>query len=201
MKPISRKIVSVCGGSILIASAVHFFILPYQIIEGGMIGIGLLTSYVSSIPSGVAIFLLSIPIYTFTWFVNKSLIWYNLTGIIIITSLLNVLDVLPNQPLFSPLNSALIGGLLIGVGVGILLNCNITTDGIDLLANLFSHKTKINVGILIFALDIIILCGGMFVLNRDEIILSGITVTAVGFVTTLLTMNNHKVNHTHNIPS
>lgn len=115
-----------------------------------MLGIGLLTSYITPIPSGVAILLLSLPIYIFTWFYKKSLFWFNMLGVIFISFLLEVIPDFEPPFHIPPLLSAWLGGVMIGTGIGVLLRSHITTDGLDLLAHLLSFKTNMNVGILIF---------------------------------------------------
>ncbi|XEC97234.1 YitT family protein [Paenibacillus tarimensis] len=193
MKNNWMKMFVVVIGCVMIASSIHFLIYPHKMIEGGMLGVGLLVSYAVDVPTGLAIFLLSFPIYCFAWFFSKSLIWRNLFGICIIAFLLDILEWFPNEPSFPPLASALLGGTLIGAGVGLLLVCDITTDGMDLLANLLSYKTKINVGIIIFIFDVVILFGGTIVLDRSETMLSGITVASIGFMTTFITMNKSRL--------
>ncbi|MBD2846758.1 YitT family protein [Paenibacillus sp. IB182496] len=188
MKPSMRHLLSIGCGCLLIAFAIHFFIVPYHLIEGGMFGIGLLASYMSAVSSGMAIVALSIPIYIFTWFYSRTMLGYNLLGIVTIAVLLDLLDMSGLAIGLGPLPSAWCGGVLIGAGVGILLHRNMTTDGIDLLATLFSRYARVNVGVLIFLFDLVILAASALVLAHDQIVLSGITVTAVGFVTTLLTL-------------
>lgn len=182
-----KKLGSIALGSLIIVSAIHLFILPHHIIEGGMLGVGLLASYVTPMPSGAAILILSLPIYGFTWFYRKSLFWFNVTGVICISILLELMPPLELPIALSPLLSAWLGGLMVGSGIGLLLRSHITTDGLDLLAHLFSFRTKLNVGILIFILDMLVLLGAMFVLSKGQVVLSLITVAAIGLMTTLLT--------------
>ncbi|WP_269846511.1 YitT family protein [Paenibacillus roseus] len=174
-------------GSLIIVSGIHLFILPHHIIEGGMLGIGLLTSYMTPIPSGMAILTLSVPIYAFTWFYKRSLFWFNMIGVVFISLLLELIPDPELPVVISPLLSAWLGGLMIGTGIGILLLSNITTDGLDLLAHLFSLKTKINVGILIFLLDMLVIVGSMFVLSKTQIMLSLITISGIGLMTAIVT--------------
>ncbi|WP_270170569.1 YitT family protein [Paenibacillus sp. SYP-B4298] len=185
--PVLKKLGSVLLGSLIIVSAIHLFILPHHIIEGGMLGVGLLASYATPIPSGAAIIILSLPVYGFTYFFYKSLFWFNLLGVICISILLELMPPLELPLALSPVLSAWLGGLMVGSGVGLLLRSHITTDGLDLLAHLFSFRAKVNVGVLIFVLDMLVLIGGMFVLSKGQIILSLITVAGIGLMTTLLT--------------
>ncbi|WP_051235999.1 YitT family protein [Paenibacillus pinihumi] len=182
-----KRLSSVVIGSFIIVFGIHLFILPHHIIEGGMLGIGLLTSYITPIPSGVAILLLSLPIYIFTWFYKKSLFWFNMLGVIFISFLLEVIPDFEPPFHIPPLLSAWLGGVMIGTGIGVLLRSHITTDGLDLLAHLLSFKTNMNVGILIFFLDMLVIFGGMFVLNKTQIVLSLITISGIGIMTTLVT--------------
>ncbi len=182
-----KKLIILAFGSALIAAAVNYCILPHHIVEGGMIGAGILVYYAIQMKVGTAILLLCIPIYMLTWAINKRLIFNNLLGTSLTALLINLCSVLPFTPMLTPLASAIIGGLMIGTGIGIMLLINISTDSLDLLAQLLASMLKLNVGVIILVLDLFVLVAGSLLLSKQQLLLSLIAILSVGFMTILIT--------------
>ncbi|MEM5595044.1 YitT family protein [Niallia circulans] len=90
---------------------------------------------------------------------------------------------------FSPILSSFTGGVFIGFGIGLMLRFETSTGGTDLLAQYFSEFIKINVGIIIFIMDVFVIClGGLFV-STETFFLSAITISSGGITTSLCTWN------------
>jgi len=83
--------------------------------------------------------------------------------------------------------SAILGGILMGFGIGLMLRFQTSTGGTDLIAQFICDKTGINVGILIFMIDSIVIVVGGLLLSSSTLMLSIITVFVVGITTSLMT--------------
>ncbi|MBO9600197.1 MAG: YitT family protein, partial [Cohnella sp.] len=81
----------------------------------------------------------------------------------------------------------IIGGLLIGIGFGILLRNDTSTGGLDLVAKLLTDNRRMNVGVIIWGLDAIIVSIGGILFSADTFFLSVATVSAGGVATSLFT--------------
>lgn len=57
--------------------------------------------------------------------------------------------------------------------------------GLDLFAQMLAKVYKLNVGILIFILDTLVIVVGRIVLTNEQFLLSLVTITAIGLATTL----------------
>lgn len=74
---------------------------------------------------------------------------------------------------FPVLISSIIGGVLVGLGIGMMLCYETSTGGTDLLAQFLSRIFRVNVGIMIFIIDAIVICmGGLLQRLCTEMILS-----------------------------
>lgn len=186
-----KKLLAVTLSCFLISTAVHHFLVPYQILDGGMIGIGLILNYAFGFNIATAILLCSIPVYVLAWFYNRPFFYTNISGLLLSVLLLEFVKPISFAMQAPPLFSAILGGLLIGTGIGVMLLHDITTEGLDLLAQLLANVCKINAGILIFLFDLVILAVGMLVLRQQEVVLSLITVTAAGLFSTLITFKKY----------
>jgi uncharacterized membrane-anchored protein YitT (DUF2179 family) len=85
--------------------------------------------------------------------------------------------------------SSIIGGILVGVGIGLMLKYKTSTGGTDLVAQFLSDRTGINVGVLIFLIDALVILSGGLLLSTDTLLLSVITILFVGITTSLMTRN------------
>ena len=85
--------------------------------------------------------------------------------------------------------SSILGGILVGLGIGLMLRFKTSTGGTDLIAQFLSDRIGINVGILIFIIDSIVVLCGWLLLSSNTLFLSTITILVVGLTTSLLNKN------------
>ncbi|WP_216831457.1 YitT family protein [Alkalihalobacterium elongatum] len=190
-----KRFFAVLFGSLLISYGINQFFIPHHILDGGMIGVGLIIHYVWQLDVGITIILLSIPIYIFAWKYYRAFFYYSIPGFLVSSFFIDWFRFLAIPYEINPLLSAILGGLILGAGVGIMFRVDISTGGLDLLAQMIADFSKINIGIMIFIIDFIVVIGGIFVISPTEILLSVIAVTATGFSTMLLTLDTHGSNH------
>lgn len=183
-----KTFAAVLVGSSLVAFGLNGFIIPCHLMDGGIIGIGLIIKYLFGINVGLTTLFLNLPIYFMAWKYYRHDFFHSVNGFLTSSLLID---------LFSPLrsafhlpidHSALLGGTLIGLGTGLMLRYHVCTEGLDFAAQCISVKTPfLNVGLLIFSLDLIILVTGHKFIG-GELIYSVISITAVGLATTLVTV-------------
>ena len=106
--------------------------------------------------------------------------WPLLQSIIDLLTPLNGLIQLPI------ITNVILGGMMIGMGVGFMLQLHISPGGVDLLALLISKLTAMNPGMVIFIIDLLIIIAGIIILKDLRLIYSIITITCVGLVVGLL---------------
>ena len=180
-------------GSILISLGINYFLVPYKVLDGGIIGIGLIVNYLWGLKAGLMIILLSIPIFLIAWFRYRDYFYNSLHGMFISSFFIDILHPLKAFFIIDAVSSSILGGIFVGLGIGLMLKYRTSTGGTDLFAQFISDKTGINVGILIFLIDsLVILCGG-FLLSTDTLLLSVITILFVGITTSLFTRNIVKI--------
>lgn len=176
-------------GSIFIALGINLFLIPHKVLDGGIIGIALILNYLWALKPGLMIILFSIPIFIIAWFNYREYFYNSLHGMIISSFLIDLFQPLVRFIHIGSIYSSISGGIFVGVGIGLMLRFKTSTGGTDLVAQLLSEKTDINVGILIFIIDtIVVLCGGLL-LSTDTLLLSIITIFFVGVTTSLITRN------------
>ena len=181
----AQKILAILIGSLVLGIGINGFIVPHHLLDGGLIGIGLIFHYYYHFPTGLTMIFLSIPLYFFSWFFDKRYFFYSIHGLLVSSFLIDVLSFLRNYFTLDILPSAIIGGILIGCGIGIMLRYETSTGGTDLLAQILSNMVSINVGLLIFIIDGIVILLGYKVVGLEKFLYSFITIIFVGIMTYL----------------
>jgi len=179
-------------GSILLSIGINLFLTPYKVLDGGIIGIGLILHYLLGLKAGLMVIFLSIPVFLIAWIYYRQYFYNSLHGMLVSSFFIDLLKPLSGVIHLAPYTSSLIGGIFVGLGIGLMLRIGTSTGGTDLLAQFLFEKTGINVGILIFLIDsIVILLGGLLI-SGDTFLLSCITILAVGLTTTFIsTKSSH----------
>ncbi|MDM5231373.1 YitT family protein [Lysinibacillus pakistanensis] len=174
-------------GSTAVSLGINLFLTPYQILDGGVVGIALILYYLYKLKIGLMIIIISIPIFIIAWYKYRAYFYNSIHGLIASSLIIDLLKPVRNLIQIEAIYSAILGGILMGFGIGLMLRFQTSTGGTDLIAQFICDKTGINVGILIFMIDSIVIVVGGFLLSSSTLMLSIITVFVVGITTSLMT--------------
>lgn len=182
-----KKLAVIGFGSTMIGIGINGFILPFHLINGGFFGISLLVNYLWGLKAGLIFIVLNLPVYLFAYKSNRL---YFINGVIgaffsgVMIELMLPLSGTIHLPIMS---SVIIGACVIGIGVGVMLRNHISPGGMDLLALFIAKWSKINVGIIIFAIDAIIIAAALLLLQDVKLLYSLLIVSIIGLLATLIT--------------
>jgi uncharacterized membrane-anchored protein YitT (DUF2179 family) len=193
--PTTGKTVAIVLGSLLVALGVNVFLAPFEVLDGGVIGLALILKYLWDVKAGFTMIVLSVPIFILAWFRYRSYFYNSLHGMLASSFLIDLLHPLQHQFHYElgPLVSALIGGTMVGTGIGLMLRYNTSTGGTDLLSQFFADTFSINVGWLILLLDgFIVLLGGLLI-SWETFFLSIATILSGGIATGLCNLKKPHV--------
>jgi uncharacterized membrane-anchored protein YitT (DUF2179 family) len=179
--------IAIVIGSILIGIGINAFIIPHHLMEGGMIGIGLIANYKWGFETGLTIIILSTPIYIFSYVYNKAIFYSSIHGLFLSSFFIDLLQPLKLSFDLPVYYSAMAGGSLIGIGIGLMLRYQTSTGGLDLLAQFISTAKSINVGLIIFLFDFTIILTGSLLIHSTSFVFSILAVSFVGVFTTFCT--------------
>ncbi|WP_377891199.1 YitT family protein [Alkalihalobacillus sp. R86527] len=183
-----KKIAAVLIGSVMVGVGVNGFLVPNHLIDGGMIGIGLIIKYIWGFETGLTIICLSIPLYIFAFLHFRQYFYNSLHGLLLSSFFIDILSPMRHSFLYPSLLSAIIGGFFVGSGIGIMLRFDTSTGGTDLLAQFISKILSLNVGVIIFLIDGVVIIIGSKTIGLNSTMYSAITILFVGIATSLLTI-------------
>ncbi|WP_174730348.1 YitT family protein [Mesobacillus harenae] len=188
-----EKIIAVLVGSVLLGIGVNAFLVPHQLLDGGVIGLGLLVHYWWGFPVGISIICLSLPLYILAWIFERKYFYYSIYGLVISSFFIDVFSSLYITIPLGIIPSAILGGILVGCGIGLMLRYEMSTGGTDLLAQLLGKVLLINIGVLIFFIDSLVIFSGINVVGLEKFLYSSITILFVGLMTSLC-LKKHTLN-------
>lgn len=164
-KDLFQKIILIVLGSLILAVAVNLFIIPNKLLSGGISGIGLMLQYVFNIPIGVTILILNIPLLILSILkINKKFTAFTILGTISFSLFLIITSSLSN--VLAPVEEAyrllycIYGGVLAGIGSGIVFSNEGSTGGMDIIAIYIKKKYDIEIGIVSFTINFLIVAVG-----------------------------------------
>ncbi|MHA0857518.1 YitT family protein [Paenibacillus sp. CMAA1364] len=187
-----RKLIIIVIGSLLIAIGTDFYLVPFKVLDGGTIGIALIMNYLFQFKTGLTIILCSIPIFIFAWVRNRVFFYNSISGMLISSLFIELLVPFQYHFLYyielGPLTSSMFGGFFLGSGLGLMLRHNTSTGGTDLIAKLISKHTALNVGLVIFIIDGVVIGIGGFLISWETFFYSVISIASGGLATAICTL-------------
>ena len=156
----TKSILTIIFGAAIYAFGLTYFVVPHHLFEGGATGITLITYYLFNIPISVLNLIINIPLFILAWKIfGAKTLYSSLLGTISLSIWLAIFEKIPlSFNLEGDLVIvALVAGVLLGLGLGIIFNAGGTTGGTDIVARILNKYTNISVGKLLFALDFLIL--------------------------------------------
>lgn len=162
-------------GAFIYAAGLEMFLLPNKIIDGGVVGVSMMISYMSKWNLGLLIFCINIP---FILMALKNLghkfviqTFYATAMLAIATNLFH-----GKQATEDLLLTTVFGGIILGFGVGLILRNNAALDGTEMVSINLSKKLKIvSVGELLMFINLFIYLGAGFLFGWDRALYSILT--------------------------
>jgi uncharacterized membrane-anchored protein YitT (DUF2179 family) len=163
-----QRILLITVGAILMGVGLEIFLVPNNVIDGGITGISIILSYLTGWKIGIFLFLLNIPFFFIGYKqIGKTFALSTLYGIIVLSITTTLLHPVPafTQDI---LLAAVFGGVILGIGVGIVIRFGGSLDGTEILAILFNNKLPFSVGEIIMFFNLFILGSAGFVFTWDR---------------------------------
>ncbi|MEH7336001.1 YitT family protein [Neobacillus drentensis] len=167
-KKLFQRILLITIGAILMAVGLEIFLVPNNVIDGGITGISIMLSYLTGWKIGIFLFILNIPFFFIGYKqIGKTFALSTLYGIIVLSIATTLLHPVPAFTQDITL-ATVFGGVVLGIGVGIVIRYGGSLDGTEILAILFNNKLPFSVGEIIMFFNLFILGSAGFVFSWDR---------------------------------
>ncbi len=169
------KAVFLTIGAFIVAVALEMFLLPNKIIDGGVIGLSMMATYITNGNLGFFIMLINLPFIVIALrTLGKVFVIQTFFAILMLSIATNMIHWrIITQDL---LLATVFGGILLGLGVGLILKNNASLDGTEMISIELSKKLKIiSVGELLMGINFFIYMGAGLLLGWDRALYSVLT--------------------------
>ena len=176
-----------CAG-VMVSLGVTLF-NSHSLITGGTAGLAIIAMHLTSMEFGILFFLVNLPFYAIAWTqLSKRFTVNTFISVSLVSVLSTYMPKLISIQSVHPLFSAVVGGMLIGVGLLIMFRHKSSLGGLGILALYLQNKYSIRAGNFGLLADTLILSSSLMMFGIELVALS-----VLGAVTlNLLIAVNHK---------
>ena len=146
------RLLIVFVSSIVLGFAFNLFLLPHEVLAGGVTGIAMMLGLVTPLNAGLWMIILNIPILILGWLrLGKTFIANSLLSVVVTSISMLYIPVIKLTE--DALLSSVFGGVISGAAIGIIIRFYSSTGGFDVIGLLLSKKRDIPLGALVFVLN------------------------------------------------
>lgn len=165
---IANRVFFMILGSILVSIGLEVFLIPNNVIDGGVVGISIMASHLTKIPLGVFTFVLNIPFF---------IIGYKQIGkTFTLSTLFSVVCLSIGVSFFHPIPgithdvflASIFGGIILGVGVGLIIRNGGSLDGTEIVAIILDKRSSFSIGEIVMFFNIFILGSSGLIFGWDR---------------------------------
>lgn len=178
----------ITAGAFLVALAADVFLIPNQVVSGGITGVAIILYYLLGTPVGVVTLLLNIPLFIagVRWGGGLTTGIRTAYAVIIMSFFIDFLQGRVPAVTRDPLLYTVYGGIIDGLGLGLVLRFRGTTGGTDIIARLAKRILGLNYGFTLLVTNVIVLGAAAFIFGVEPamyaIILAAISSKVIDLV-------------------
>ena len=169
-------------GSALAAVSIRVFLMPNDLIDGGIIGIALIFARLFG-ESNLSYFLIALTlpfIYLAYRFIRRSFVFHMFIAILLFALFLFIFNSAP--PFYGdPVEIIVFGGAILGIGAGLIIRNGGCLDGTEILAIIINRKKGFTVGQVVLVANIFIFGIYGFIFQDWHIALQSLLTYVVAF--------------------
>lgn len=172
---ILKKFFFLTIGPLIAAYALECFLVPNNIIDGGIIGISIILAHITKYNLGLLIFVLNLPFILLAFNkIGKKFVLQTFYAIGILSIGTNFFHHIENVT-SDLLLATVFGGIILGLGVGIVLKNEGSMDGTEIMSLVLSKKFGFSIGEIIMGFNVIIYAAAGFVFGAEKAMYAIIT--------------------------
>jgi uncharacterized membrane-anchored protein YitT (DUF2179 family) len=170
------------------------FLIPSEIVGGGVTGASALIFYATGFPVAITFLIINALLIIFG---IKSLGFgfgiKTIYGIVVLSTFLGILQPLITEPVVSErFMAAIIGGIMGGASVGLVFTQGGSTGGTDIIAVIINKFRNISHGRLILLMDVVIISSSYLLFHSIEIVVYGYVTMAVASYSIDMLLMGHR---------
>lgn len=167
MRNLIPRLFFLAFGAFIAAFALEGFLIPNNMIDGGIVGISIMLSYLTKANLGILILCINVPfIFLALKKLGKLFVFQTLYAIAMLGVGVNVFR--SHIATDDILLATVFGGVVLGIGIGIVLRNNAAMDGTEILSIRLAKKSGFSIGEIIMFFNIFIYGTAGFIYGWDK---------------------------------
>lgn len=167
MKTLIPRLIFITFGAFIAAFALEGFLIPNNMIDGGIVGVSMMLSYITKSNLGVLILCINAPfIFLALQKLGKLFVFQTLFAITMLGVGVNIFR--SHIATDDILLATVFGGVVLGIGVGIVLRNNAAMDGTEILSIRLAKKFGFSIGEIIMFFNVFIYSAAGFLFGWDK---------------------------------
>lgn len=149
----------ILAGCLISSSSINLFLVPNQLLSGGVSGIAIIFYYLFGLPIGVQMLVMNMPLLFAAYkTLGKTYTVDVIFGTVLFSICIDAMQFLSTyRVLDDPMLAAIYGGVFNGIGYGIIFRANGSSGGLDIVAAIVKKYYSLNMGGVIFGFNCIIM--------------------------------------------
>ena len=175
-------------GSTICAVAINGILLPQQFFAAGFTGVALLIHYLfSPLPMSAIYLILNVPLFVLGWFyVGRRFFFYSIAGMLFFSGALQWINVV--VPVHDKILSAILAGIITGLGAGITLRSLGSGGGLDILSVILLKRFSVRLGTTMLSMNSLVLLAGALLFSLDAALYTLIFIFVSSYIINLVVM-------------
>lgn len=175
-KTLIIRMIFIAFGCLIAAFALECILIPREVIDGGVVGISIMASYLTKLPLGLFLIVFNLPFIVMALKkFGKMFVFLMFYGVILLSVFSELFLEIHYEFTNDTLLAAIFGGIILGAGVGFVLKSNAALDGTEIMAIKLAQRYPFGVGEIVMFFNIFIFLAAGFVYSPDKAMYSAIT--------------------------
>lgn len=195
-----KEFLDITLGVTLLSLGFYFFLLPLNLVIGGMMGLAVIIEYFIPISTSVFLFIANIALLVVGYMaLGKNFFLKTIYGTLLMPVIIFILEHLASPDLIlgsieqNPLLIASLGGSLgVGIGLGLAIRNGATTGGIDVVQNIIHKFMHVPFSTAMYATDGVIVAAGMLVFGIERGIYAIASIYLIGYIIDLVSIKGRR---------
>ncbi|WP_252187831.1 YitT family protein [Anaeromonas frigoriresistens] len=149
-------------GTFIMAVGINAFIIPHNLLAGGVSGLAIILQYLTKLPTGIFVLLLNIPIFIFgIKEIDRRFAFVSIVGMVSLSFFLVLTGALSERIWIKDiLASSIYGGIFLGFASGLIFRVRASTGGTDIVSVIIKKRFEIGISTILFVMNVIIVLIG-----------------------------------------
>lgn len=163
-----KKYLMIFLGAIIAAIGLELFLIPNNVIDGGVVGVSIMLSSITGMSLGIFLVVINVPFIYFGYKqIGKNFAIATLIAIAFLAVWSAVFEPMPKVTDDSFL-AAIFGGIIDGLGVGLIIRAGGSLDGTEIVAIIMDKRSVFSVGEVVMFINLFILSSAGLLYGWDK---------------------------------